>query len=105
MRPDPAALGGVTHHQIVQACVRDEVELLEQRSGRGQVMIYPLYQYSPAGLAEAVEILRGERGVLQAEFTALVSDQAGLRVFGAGQIYQLGRGEQALEAGQCLAYK
>jgi hypothetical protein len=97
MRPDPATLGRIAHHQIVQPRMGDERKILEQCLRLGQMMIHALHQHRPFGSAQRFEIFRLERRLSQAEFAALLCYQACLHVFSASQSHQLLRIEQPFE--------
>ena len=47
VRPDPAACGGVAHHDVVQPRVRQEAKAPQQRVRLGQLEIQPVHQERP----------------------------------------------------------
>ena len=103
MRTDAAALGRVTHHQVIEARVRYEAELLQQFGRLRQVMIHTLHQHRPFGFAQAFEVFSFERRLIQLPLAAPLRDQARLRIGVAGQLYQLLGIEQAVELRDGLA--
>ena len=77
--------------------------MLEQFGCLGKVMIHALHQHRPFVPAEAVQLFRFERRLLQFELAALLRYQAGLHIFAAGQGDQFLRVDQPVEIREGLA--
>lgn len=81
-----AAGHGVTHHQIVQAGVRDEIEPGQQGIGFGEPVIERLHQQRPFGFGQALEISCLEWAVVELPARTASLDEARLDLVAAGQV-------------------
>ena len=90
MRADRAPRRGVADHQVIQPCIRHEIETPQNIGNMRQVVIDVLHQDGPVGFWQAAQAAGTERATLQVPFALLVFDQAGFHVFIGGQLGQPG---------------
>ena len=92
MRPDPAAIGGVAHHHIVDAPVRHEAEWFDQRGDIRRMMIDRLHQQRPwrdfRPGPKVREAALGQRAALHHQMVPLPPDEARFHAFLAGEARQ-----------------
>ena len=121
MRAHTAAIGGVGDHQIVQARIGHEAELLQQVIGCRHVQIQSLHQQGPAGLLHRRQAASAQRAVGQLPLArrsaglaaslllhrrtcgVFAHDQARLNIFLARQRKQLGALDGTAHTGNRLA--
>ena len=94
VRAHAAGVGGVADHQVIQACVRDEAELVHQLVHAIIMQVHALHQHRPARLLEGRQRLARKRPVLEAPLALFVGlglhHQARLHVVLRRKVDQLG---------------
>ena len=104
VRSHTAAVGGKTHHQVIQARTGHKGKLLQQGVRRIQMQVQALHQQGPARLAELGDGRAHKRAVAQAPSAALrrAADQARLDIVLPRQRKECGARQQRLHAGDGL---
>jgi len=98
--PDPAARRGEAQHHVVEPCIGNEVELLEQRAGLLVVEVDALYQQRPLRSGRLLERPRPEGTVDDVPASACAGHEPGLDVLATRQRPQLGGAEPIADLGQ-----
>src|SRR5690554_1679443 len=99
-----ATFRGVAGHDVIQAPVGNEAEVLENIGYLWYPVVKALNQQGPVLFRQAAETVRVKRPVVQLPgFTGIVfNDDAGFHRFFAGQASQFVWADWAREAGKCL---
>ena len=104
VRANAATFRGIAGHDVIQAPVGDETEIVEQVGNFRYPVVQALNQQGPVLFRQVAEAIRVERAVVQLPgFAGIVlDDDAGFHRFFTSQAGQFVRADRALETGKCL---
>ena len=105
VRPDPAAIAGVGHHDVVQAGVGHETKTPEQLMGGRHVQVQAVHQQRPRGAGQRRQAASGERAMPKPPGIVGAGHETAFHFLLRCQLEQLGAGHGRLHRGEGLAHQ